>query len=169
MTIRNRTERSSARATAGVAATIGLAGAGALHALWASGSTWPAADAAELADVVVGRAREGTERRDGDTGPPPLPARAPTLAVAGLLGAASVLTAGASGLLPLPGRRSEDLARLGARVASGVLLARGTGGLVVSSTGLVPTTERFRRWNLRLYSPLCVGLGGAIVAATGGR
>lgn len=159
---------------AGAVAAVGLAGASALHGVWASGSSWPAADAEDLADLVVGREPRHPDERDHGAGrrggaPPLMPGAAATIAVAGMLGAAAVLTAGASGLIPVPGRRARDLARLGTRVASGVLMARGGGGLVVSSLGIGTTSPRFRRWNLRLYSPLCLGLGAAAAVASRGR
>jgi hypothetical protein len=165
MTIRNRTERGGgARAFAGLVGVVGLAGAGALHVAWARGSTWPAADAADLADLVVGRAPT-----DGDAGPAAMPGAGASVAVAGLLGAAALLTAGASGLVPVGTGRAQHLARLGARTAAGVLLARGSAGLLVSSLGIDGASDRFRTWNRRLYSPLCLGLGSAVAASTRGR
>jgi hypothetical protein len=181
MTIRSRTERDVASGDgavriAGAVATVGLAAAGALHVLWASGSTWPAADAEALADVVIGRVPpegrpdgDGGDRGSGGADRSLMPGAAASVAVAGLLGAAAALTAGASGLVPLPGRRTKDLAQLGGRVAAGVLLARGSGGLVLSSFGLGGASERFHRWNLRLYSPLCLGLGAATALSTRDR
>ncbi len=41
---------------AGYLGAAGLAGAAAIHALWASGSTWPASDSDALATLGVGRA-----------------------------------------------------------------------------------------------------------------
>jgi len=165
MTIRNRTEsRGGARAASGLLGVVGLAGAGALHVGWARGSTWPAADAADLADLVVGRAPT-----DEPAGPPAVPGAAASFAVAGLLGAVALLTAGASGLLPVGSGRAQHLARFGARVAAGVLLARGSSGLLAPSLGIDGASDRFRTWNRRLYSPLCLGLGSAVAVSTGGR
>lgn len=166
MTIRHRTETrgGGARSAAGLVGVAGLAGAGALHVAWARGSTWPAADAADLADLVVGRAPSAGSDRAAS-----VPGAGPSFAVAGLLGAAALLTAGASGLVPVGSGRAQRLARLGARTAAGVLLARGSAGLVVSSLGIDGASDRFRTWNRRVYSPLCLGLGGAVALSTGGR
>ena len=162
MTIRNRTEAGGGgRSITGLVGVAGLAGAGALHVVWACGSTWPAADAADLADLVVGRVPS-----TGDAGSPPVPGAAASFAVAGLLGTAALLTAGASGLIPVGTGRAGQVARLGSRVAAGVLLARGSAGLVVSSLGIDGASDRFRTWNRRLYSPLCLGLGSAVAAST---
>ncbi|MBN8882159.1 MAG: DUF3995 domain-containing protein, partial [Salana multivorans] len=66
------------KALARVLATAGLSGAAALHAAWAAGSSWPAADDRELAELVTG---------SGDIGMPP---RTASLAVAVLLGGAAL-------------------------------------------------------------------------------
>ncbi|MFD7306334.1 DUF3995 domain-containing protein, partial [Streptomyces pharetrae] len=60
-----------------------------------------------------------------------------------------------AGLAPrlLPAR----LGRLGAATVAGVLLLRGGAGLVSSGLADEPTT--FTRWDLALYSPLCLALG----------
>ncbi len=132
-----------------------------LHAAWARGSTWPAADRQQLADLVVGRR---ASRADGG-----FPDARASWAVAVLLTGAAGLTAARAGLVPVPGGRSSWPVRVGTGVVASVLLARGTGGLVVSAVDLVPTTPAFRRWNLRLYSPLCLALGGAVAAVARSR
>ncbi len=148
MTIRKRTdgvaEGSGLRRAAGGAAAGGLAAAAAVHAAWATGSTWPASGPDELADLVVGRR--------------PFPSPALTWGVTGLLGAATGLTAARAGLVPSP-RRARRPVRLGADVVAAVLLARGVTGLVSSAAGIGQRTPAFRRWDLRLYSPLCLVLG----------
>ncbi|MER5865243.1 DUF3995 domain-containing protein [Kitasatospora sp. NPDC002040] len=134
------------RAAAGLAAT-GLIGAGVLHGVWLR-SPWPLETPAELARVVVGPAGP-----DGG-----LPPKAATAVVAGLLGAA--------GGLVLAGARPESrlgrarLVRAGMWTVAGVLAARGAAGPAVSGLRLREETPEFRRLNLRLYSPLCLGLAG---------
>ena len=60
----------------------GLGAIGALHAVWATGSSWPMRERRLLTDAVVGS--------EGDQPPPP----AACLTVAGLLGTAAALVAG---------------------------------------------------------------------------
>lgn len=149
MTIRMSTEN---RARAGAAAAVALAGAAAVHAAWAAGSTFPAADRTALAELVVGR--------------PPFPSAGLTAAVAtALAAAAAVIGERAIHSTPRPGRW-EALSGAAAWAVSGALLVRGVGGLVWGAAGATPGAEPFRYWDLRLYSPLCVliGLGAASVA-----
>lgn len=134
-----------------------LAAVGGLHAVWAR-SPWPLPDRAALAEAVAG------------VGPEEAPTPAMCLAVAGALGAAAYLVGARSGVLPAVG--PERLRRAGAGTVAGVLLARGVLGPVVfrGEGGRVGRSERFRRLNLRCYSPLCVALGaGAAAVARGGR
>lgn len=131
---------------------IGLGAATVVHGMWARGSSWPAADREQLADLVVG-AR-------------PFPGQGATWAVTALLGVATALTAARAGLLPFPGGRSAWPVRVGANVLAAALLARGLGGLVVPGLGLVESTPQFRRWDLALYSPLCVGLALSVAVAS---
>ncbi|MER6914765.1 DUF3995 domain-containing protein [Streptomyces sp. NPDC000594] len=133
-----------ARAAAGVAA-VGLAAAGALHAVWTV-SPWPLATRAEFAAVVVGV----EESR--------LPSAPVTLAVAGLLGAGAWLTVTAA--RPAHRLASSRLVRTGLWTLSGVLAVRGLGGLLVSGLDLGEVPAEFRHWDLALYSPLCLALGG---------
>jgi hypothetical protein len=133
-----------ARAAAGVAAA-GLAAAGALHAVWTV-SPWPLATRAEFAAVVVGV----EESR--------LPSVPGTLAVAGLLGAGAWLVVTAA--RPAHRLAPSRLVRTGLWTLSGVLAVRGLGGLLVSGLDLREVPSEFRRWDLALYSPLCLALGG---------
>ncbi len=128
----------------------GLAGASALHALWATGSSWPTTGSDELADLVVGRR--------------PMPGRAACAAVAAALAVAAGATATATGGRP---GRLTDHSRTMATVVSASLLVRGVGGMAADLTGMGDATPTFRRWNRRLYSPLCVSL--AILVAVGRR
>lgn len=151
MTIRWRTEAHIGRRAAGAVAVVGLAGAGALHALWANGSPWPAATFDELADTVVGRR--------------PFPGRGATWTVAALLAAATVTTSARSGFVPFPGGKDTLIVRAGARAVAVTLLARGAIGAAVSASGVDGSTPVFRRWNLAVYSPLCLVLGTAAAMA----
>jgi hypothetical protein len=133
-------------------AVTGLGAAAALHAAWALGSTWPADDPDQLADLVAGRR--------------PFPGTTPSWVMAGLLGTSAAIAATRSGLVRSPLGSESRLIRTGAVVVASALLARGAAGLAVSGLDLYPTTPAFRRWNLRLYSPFCVGLGGAVMVAS---
>ncbi|MFF2076248.1 DUF3995 domain-containing protein [Kitasatospora sp. NPDC058162] len=136
---------------AGVVVSAGLAVTGALHAVWVV-TPWPLRTPEEFADTVVGTG-EG------------VPPAAACLAVAGLLGTASYLVAAEAGVLPALGPR--QLRRAGVRTVAGGLLARGLGGPVVFGR-LSERSARFRRLNVRYYSPLCVALGAG-AAAVGWR
>jgi hypothetical protein len=141
---RARTIRPLLGSTAGAA----LAAAAAIHGLWATGSTWPAASTDELADLVVGRR--------------PMPGPAACAVVAGALAVAAATTTLAS-----TGTRagSAPRTRAAATVVSAALLARGIAGAVTDVCHIGEQTPEFRRWNRRLYNPLCVTLG--VLAAAG--
>lgn len=142
MTIRVRTDRT--RRSASLVATTGLGAAAVLHAAWATGSTWPAANHDELADLVVGRR--------------PFPSATLTWVVVGLLASAAGITAAASTTAS-----HRRWVRLGARGVGTALLARGIGGLVLSSNQIANSTAAYRHNDLRIYSPLCLVLGTAAI------
>jgi hypothetical protein len=129
---------------------VALAGASALHGLWATGSAWPTSSSEELADLVVGRR------------PMPSPAACATVAAALAIaaGATAIATRGRTG-------RLTDHSRTIAAAVSASLLVRGVGGIGADLAGVGDTTPAFRRWNRRLYNPLCVTL--AILVAVGRR
>lgn len=129
---------------------IALVLVGALHVVWMF-TPWPLRTPEEFARRVVG---VGVER---------LPSRAMTFGVVVLLAVAAYLVAARGGLLGAPG--PWWLTAVGAGGVAVVLLARGLGGLATSVGG---DTE-FARWDARLYSPLCLLLGGlgAAVALVG--
>ena len=133
----------------GAIAAVGLAGAAAIHFLWASGSSWPAEDYDELADLVVGRG--------------PFPSRPLTALVAASLISASAIAVTAS--RPAPSQSWPM--RIGLKTVAAALLVRGTAGLVWSSLPVGQASAQFRRWDRRLYSPLCIILG--VCATLGGR
>ncbi|MEJ7633914.1 DUF3995 domain-containing protein [Aeromicrobium sp.] len=133
----------------GIASAAGLAAAAAIHAVWASGSSWPASDRDELADLVVGTR--------------PMPGQSLIWAVTGLIAGAAAVVAADAGLIPPLARRFPRQVRRGARTVAVVLTARGAGGLVMSGLAVGNTTELFRRSDVRLYSPLCIALAAGIV------
>ncbi|MFH9067535.1 DUF3995 domain-containing protein [Streptomyces coeruleorubidus] len=135
---------------AGGTAAVGLGAVGALHGIWTF-SPWPLANRAEFARTVVGVA-------EADLPTPEL-----TAAVAAALGAASYVIAARADLVPQVGPRR--VVRPGVWGVAGVLLLRGAGGLL--SSVLTGRSTDFTRWDLALYSPLCLALGGltAYVAA----
>jgi uncharacterized protein DUF3995 len=129
-------------------AAASLLALAALHAVWATGSPWPARDRAVLAELMAGRA--------GGSVPSP----AACLTVATLLAASSVLVSGRP-------RRSSLLRRAGAGVVAGVLGVRGACGLAGRTDLVSPgsTAPRFRRLDRRYYSPLCLALAAAAASS----
>lgn len=115
----------------------------AIHANWPRGSAWPARDRKALADATFG----------GDD----LPSATTTLLVAASLAFA--------GLMFLrPSEPTSKIRRVGARATATVFGPRpalGFFGLMAHDQ----TSAAFRRWNRRLYSPLCPVL--AILCCTG--
>ena len=142
--------------SARVCSVTGLGAAAVVHAAWARGSTWPAASRDDLADLVVGRR--------------PMPSSTACAAVAGLLTTAVALVVARAGVVPVPEGRATWVVHRGADAVAAVLTLRGMAGLVVSGAGLGSATPLFRRWDLRLYSPACLVLGGAVaLSAPAGR
>jgi hypothetical protein len=127
-----------------LAAAAALAAASGLHLYWAAG----------------GRHGSATVIPERDAEPTMRPTRAQTIAVAGLIGAASVLYAGAA-----TGRRPAWLFRLGAGTAGTVLVARAIGdGRTIGLTKSIKGTP-FARLDTKVLSPLCAALGLAGLAA----
>jgi hypothetical protein len=124
-----------------------------LHLYWAAGGLWPGSDRASLARTVVG----GGERLR-------FPTRTATVAVAAALSVAALLVATHSGLVALPAaaeRWSPYVDALAWCVAA-VFLFRGLGGFF--EIYLRPSIDGspYARWNVILYSPLCLGLAAMI-------
>jgi hypothetical protein len=131
--------------------SIGSAALGALalvHVAWGSGSSWPFADRAALADAVIGR--------DDVPGP------------AACLGVASALGLAASLVSHRP-RRWVRLHRTAVTGVVTVLAGRGLLGLAGRTDFVSPgsTSRRFRHLDRRCYAPLCLAL--AAVCAAGAR
>jgi Protein of unknown function (DUF3995) len=128
-----------------------LVAAAGVHAAWAVGSSWPAQNRVELAELVVGT--------------PTFPSAAATWGVVGLcLTGAALVLAQINDLSSLR-RRAPRAVKAAVGVLAAGLLIRGVGGLVVSGGELVDATENFRRWDLILYSPVCIILGLCAAAA----
>lgn len=127
-----------------VATATVLGAVGALHILWATGSTFPLGDQDAFSATFLGV--------DGLGSPGP----AACLAVAGAVTATACAAVVAS--QAPEGSRVGHLARVGARTASGVLAARAVTGVAVSGFGLRATSSRFRTLDLTVYSPLCATL-----------
>ena len=131
-------------------AAAGLGGLAGLHALWATGSSWPLADRAALADAVAGRRR--------------FPSTGACLCVAGLLATAAAVVAGRPRKLP-------RLRRAGAAGVTAALAVRGALGLAGRTDLISPgaTSPRFRSLDRRLYSPCCLALAALSAPASGRR
>lgn len=135
------------RVATGVASTS-LAAIAALHALWATGSSWPLPDAESIADTVTGRSAER------------MPGPLPCLAVAAALSLAAALVGGHP-------RRAPRLSRLGAGGVVGVLTLRGTLGLAGRTDIISPgsSSARLRRIDRRVYSPICLSIAALALPA----
>ncbi len=122
-----------------ITAAVALAATAGLHAAWAAGSSWPAADRRGLADAV--------------TGTPVMPDPPACWAVAVALTAAAAVTAGAGRQ-----RRLAVFARAGVSTA---LLIREATGLTGRTHLLVAWTPspRFVRLDRYPYGPLCAVVG----------
>jgi hypothetical protein len=131
------------------ATALTLFAVGVIHTAWAAGSTWPYDDAETLTRSVLGVA----EAKD-------FPPTGMTLAVTGALTVA--------GAAALARTSSQDKVRQAARLltlpAAAVLALRGVGGFAQSLLAPQASTPEFRRNDLRLYSPLCLGLAAGLVA-----
>lgn len=116
-----------------------LAGPAGLHVAWGAGSSFPAPDRAQLADVVAGT----------DAVPP---ARE-CFVVGALLATAAVMVVDVG---PWP----SSVRRLAVTVAAGVLATRGLTGLTGRTSMLVPwePSRRFVALDRRYYGPLCLAL-----------
>ena len=114
----------------------------AIHVLWGLGVVWPAADAEDLAQMVIGGA---PGRKMASSGP--------------CFAVASVLFVAALGALSALGGIS-DWVRLGTTVVLGL---RGVGGFF--DTTLRPSIRgsTYVRLNLVLYSPLCLLLAALLL------
>jgi hypothetical protein len=128
---------------AGVAVPATFAALGALHAVWAAGSPWPAESREALADAVLSSS-EGM--------PPDWASGAVAI---GLLGAAVVVRRAAG---PAPSAR----VRAAALAVAGAFLVRAVAYLPSDLAGGLETT--YQRLDLAVYAPLCLLLGAGAAA-----
>jgi hypothetical protein len=118
-----------------------------IHAYWGFGGLWPASSERDLVDLVVGK-------MPGDK----MPGLVACLAVTAALLVTAVLVAVRAGLLPTPkGGLMHVLPRVGFWGAGSVFLLRGVVGLIPMVTASASDTM-FYRWNIWLYSPLCLAI-----------
>ncbi len=120
--------------------------AAAAHVAWGLRVTVPGVDAERMAEAVAGSGE--------------LPGPAACFAVAGALTAAAALVVGVPASRPAlvrAGRGGVALA-LGGRAALGL-----TGHTDLVAPGEL--TDRFRRWDRRLYTPLCLALAAGAARA----
>lgn len=136
------------RPVAAITATA-LGAVAALHAAWAAGSTWPYNDATTLTRSVLGVPEAG------DFPPPGL-----TLVVTGAL----TVTAGAALARTADSEKLRRAARMLSLPAAGVLAIRGIGGFAQSLLYPHNATPEFTHNDLRIYSPLCLGLAAGLIA-----
>ncbi|WP_449283198.1 DUF3995 domain-containing protein [Leucobacter sp.] len=122
----------------------GLTAAGALHAIWASGSPWPEKNARRLSEAVAGSAKAA-------------PSPAATWVVAGAALTGGAVVAGGLG----EGRAAVGLRRL---IGLGLLARAAAGGdAALAVLGLPPAGKRFRELDRTCYRPLFGVLGLAVL------
>ena len=126
----------------------GLTAVGVLHLAWSAGSPWPARDAHDLADAVVGSTHA--------------PGVGATVGVAVLALGGAAVVGGAGGESPI-----ARLIRAGAAVA---LITRGlVGGVAATKALRLPDpSARFRRFDRIVYRPVCLALGAAVALGSPG-
>lgn len=124
-------------------AWLGLTAVGVLHAVWASGSAWPAKNRKQLAQATVGSNQH-----------PEAQATAVVAATA-LVGGAVAAGALGEGALPVAGRR----------IAGVVLIARSAlgGDAALKVLGLPKANKHFIELDNQYYRPLCAVLGVALL------
>ena len=123
----------------------------AVHVYWGFGGLWPGKNVDELIRTVV-----------GVPGMTQMFSPGLTLAVAGLIFAAGLVALLASGVIAIGPRW---FARLGAGVLTLIFLGRGIMGFLMTPLN-IEQTEPFATYDLWLYSPLCLVIGGAFAVLT---
>ena len=122
-----------------------LAALAGTHVYWAAGGVWPAANRETLAENVVG---------PGARFPPDLA----LYGVAAVLAAGSLVVTGAAHKWrsPVP----LEVYAAAAHVGAGILAVRGVVGL--ASSLVAGLDAPYRRWDVALYSPLCLLLAAGV-------
>ena len=126
-----------------------LAALSGLHVAWGLGSSFPLRDVDDLTDAVAGS--------------PVTPSAAACFAVAGALGSAAAITAGAP-------RRRPRLQAAGATAVAGVFAGRAVLGFAGRADLVAPggvTSARFRRLDRTRYSPLCALIAAGALGSRG--
>lgn len=125
---------------------VALTGIGCAHAVWGTGSAWPFADRAALADAVAGT-------REPPAAPECFTVAALLLAAAGLV--ADVAPVGTT------------MRRSGVLGVAAVLAGRGVAGITGRTGSIVPwaPSERFVSLDRRYYGPLCLLLAAGAFAS----
>ncbi|MBP6684949.1 MAG: DUF3995 domain-containing protein [Leucobacter sp.] len=130
--------------TARLVAWTGLTAAGALHAVWASGSSWPERNQKRLGEAVIGSSKQ-------------LPDSQSTMIVSGLAFAGGAVAAGGLG---------EGKFIVGVRRVAGIaLIARAAfgGDAALQVMGRPEPGKRFEELDRRYYRPLFGVLGAAML------
>lgn len=136
------TDSSAARTINRAVSALTLGSLGALHLAWAAGSHWPATSERALADAVIG----------GTVAPSPIPT-----AVVGVALMGSGLAAGAG-----RGRAARVLRLLLGTAFTARMLVGGSAPARV--LGVAHPSATFRRWDRRVYRPLCGAFGLLLLA-----
>ncbi|MDA3148026.1 DUF3995 domain-containing protein [Leucobacter sp. UCMA 4100] len=122
----------------------GLTAAGAVHAVWATGSSWPAKNAKKLGSATVGSTKA-------------TPSPGATAAVAGAALSAGAIAAGGLG----EGRTAVGLRRL---MGLGMIARAVAGGdATLRALGLAKPNATFTELDRRYYRPLFGALGVALL------
>ena len=125
---------------------VGLTAVGVVHAVWASGSSWPMKNRHDLAEAVVGSRDFPDSKATG------------AVAATALVGGVVAVGAFGEGPLPVALRRGAGL----------LLVARAVfgGETALALLGLPKSGKRFVELDNRWYRPFCAVLGVALLVAS---
>ncbi|PQZ95925.1 hypothetical protein CQ018_01100 [Arthrobacter sp. MYb227] len=130
----------------GTFAGVGLSGVAVLHAIWATGCSWPAKDARELAQHVTGSYSMPSSEASA------------IVAVGSSVGALIMYGAGGQQSWAIKMRRTIGAGFMARGICGGVLATK---ALKLPGPG-----PRFRELDTKFYRPLCLMLGTAALGAT---
>jgi len=150
---RSAADRRPLARAAAIAAGVLLGAIGVLHAIWATGGTWPFSGKERLAEVVWGGSAST------------FPSSAATWAVVVLIGTAVALVSGQAGLWGA--RVPSWVFWLGTWGVAAVLILRA----LLFGFAAIGSDAINRTWELALFTPLCIVIGVlcVIVASYGSR